>query len=148
MLRTSIKPTHIVWDSVKCTGCLSCMVVCSERHLGLSVPSRSRIRIAVDPLGVDVAASYCRQCRKAACAAACPQEAIQFDPVLRAWLVDDEVCSGCTACVEACPFYAIWLDPITTLAIKCDLCQGATRCAEVCPAEALRVVGREQRGAR
>jgi len=144
MPKAATKPAHIAWNSTKCTGCLSCMVVCSERHLGMSAPSRSRLQIAVDPLGVDVAANYCRQCKRAPCAAACPQEAIQFDSTLRVWLVDEGHCTGCGECAQACVFGAIWLDPITGLAVKCDLCQGAARCVEICPAGALSLVGYER----
>jgi len=144
MLQVAIKPVHIVWDSAKCTGRLSCMVVCSERHVGMSAPSRSRIRVSVDPLGVDGTANYCRQCKRAPCAAASPPEAIQFNPALGMWSVGEGCCTGCGACVAACVFNAIWLDPVTKLAIKCDLCQGATRCVEICPAGALRVAGHER----
>ena len=142
--KVRVKPVRIHWDKKKCTNCLSCVVVCSERHTGMSAPSRARLRIHVDVLDGDYSAEYCRQCRNALCAAACPEEAIQFDDQLRAWLVDDDLCTGCGECVEPCPFDAIWLDPITGLAAKCDLCLGKTRCVEICPPEALSVKGRDE----
>lgn len=126
-------------------ACLSCMVVCSERHTGMSAPSRARIRLLVDLLGgTDDVMQYCRQCRKAPCAAACPVGAIQFDQQTRAWLVDEPLCDGCGQCIEACPFEAIWLDPVTERAIKCDLCGGAAWCVVACPAGALTVREREK----
>ena len=142
--KVRVKPVRIHWDKKKCTNCLSCVIVCSERHFGMSAPSRARIRVNVDVLSGEYDAQYCRQCRNAPCAEACPEEAIQFDDELRAWLVDDELCTGCGDCVEACPFDACWLDPVTGLSIKCDLCEGKTRCVEICPPNALSVKGREE----
>ena len=139
------KPLRIHWSKNVCTGCMSCAVVCSERQTGMSAPSRSRIQIIVDPLGGDLVAKYCRQCKKAHCAEACPEDAIQYDETLRAWLVDEELCTGCGLCVDACPFEAMRLDMSADMAVKCDLCMGATRCVEVCPAKALTVQGHEQK---
>jgi len=143
-VETGVKPLRLHWDEETCTGCLSCTVVCSERHTGQSAPSRARIRIIVDLLTAEHSAGYCRQCRNAPCASACPEEAIRFDPHLRAWMVDDARCNGCGVCVGACPFQAIWRDPRANVAIKCDLCLGATRCIEICPASALSLRGRDK----
>ena len=140
-----VKPVRLHWAKKRCTGCMSCVIVCSERHTGMSAPSRSRIEILVDPLGGDLAARYCRQCKNAPCAEACPETAIQYDKAIRAWLVDAEVCTGCGLCIEACPFEVIRLDPVTNKAIKCDLCMGALWCVEVCPAKALTVRGCKQK---
>ena len=93
----------------------------------------------MDLMGADYTAEYCRQCKKAPCAAACPEEAIHFDERLRAWFVDESLCTGCGQCIEACPFNAMHLDPTAGVAAKCDLCLGATHCVEVCPADALTV---------
>ena len=98
----------------------------------------------VDPLGGDSAAMWCRQCRNAPCAEACPEEAISLDEQVHAWLVDDSLCTGCAACVEACSFGAVVLDPLTGTAIKCDLCMGTPRCVEVCPSHAMVVRGQEE----
>ena len=107
-----VGPIHIEWDKVQCSNCLSCVIVCAERHTGTSAPSRARIRIQVDLLlGNDVTAQYCRQCEDAPCAEACPEEAITFDGSVRAWLVDEEKCLACAACVDACPYEAIVVDP-------------------------------------
>lgn len=138
------KPVHLHWNAEQCTGCMSCVIVCSERRTGESAPSRSRITVLVDPLCADQIVHYCRQCRNAPCAAACPQEAIQFDDGLRAWLINEERCNGCGQCVEACPFEAMRLDPRTGLAIKCDLCRGAAWCTQVCPSGALTLKGRDR----
>jgi Fe-S-cluster-containing hydrogenase component 2 len=140
---TSVKPVRIHWNKNKCTTCMSCTVVCSERHTGMSSPSRSRIRILVSLPDGECTAEYCRQCKDAPCAAACPEEAIQFDQQLRVWLVDEKLCTGCGQCVEACPFHSMQLDQVTDLAAKCDLCLGAARCVEICPSGALTMKGVE-----
>lgn len=135
------KAVRLHWDEEQCTGCTSCVVVCSERHTGTSAPSRARLQVLVDPLSADRTARYCRQCDNALCAAACPEEAILFDAALRAWIVLPARCTACGACVEACRFEAMRLDPIDDLAIKCDLCLGAARCVEICPSGALSLRG-------
>lgn len=134
-------PVHIEWNKALCSNCLSCVIVCAERHTGTSAPSRARIRIQIDLLlDHDVTAQYCRQCADAPCAEACPEEAIAFDETVRAWLVDEEKCMACAACVDACPYEAIVVDPVTDTASKCDLCGGLVRCVEVCAPKALALV--------
>ena len=141
-----VRPARLQWAKDRCTACLSCVIVCSERHTGESAPSRARIRLHIDLLGgSDDVMQYCRQCAKAPCASACPVEAIHFDQQTQVWLVDDAVCDGCGQCVRACPFGAIWIDPAVARAIKCDLCGGRAWCVEACPAGALTVSGREVR---
>lgn len=142
-MKTSVTviPIHVEWNQVKCSNCMSCVVVCAERHTGVSAPSRARIRISDLLTDNEVTAEYCRQCADAACAEACPEEAIAFDETIRAWLVDEEKCIACAACVEACPYSAIQLDPVTDVATKCDLCGGLARCVEICPPKALSLVG-------
>ena len=138
----AVRPAHVQWDKALCSNCLSCVIVCAERHTGTSAPSRARIRIQVDLLlGNDVTAQYCRQCEDAPCAEACPEEAITLDGSVRAWLVDEEKCLACAACVDACPYEAIVVDPVNDTAAKCDLCGGAVRCVEICPPKALVLVG-------
>ncbi len=138
------KPVHLYWHKDRCTTCLSCMAVCAERHTGMTAPLRARLRVVASTLGDEYSAQVCRQCRKPGCANACPAEAIHFDLRLRAWLVDDGLCTGCGNCVEACKFGAIQLDPVSGLAAKCDLCQGAAWCTQVCQTHALVLKGQEE----
>jgi len=135
------KTISIRWQEDLCTACLSCMAVCAEEHTHTSAASRSRIRINADVFRAEIVAEYCRQCKNAPCARACPEGAIRFDSEGRAWLVDDDLCTGCGLCVEACPFDSMKLDPVTDLAIKCDLCMGHMRCVQVCPSSALTIRG-------
>lgn len=120
------------------------MIVCSERHTGSSSLTRARIRIEVDFLGSDLGAQYCRQCKKAACAEACPEDAIRLQPDTGAWLVDESLCTGCGQCVEACPFHAIEIGPDSARATKCDLCGGKFWCVQSCPPAALSIRGQKE----
>jgi Fe-S-cluster-containing hydrogenase component 2 len=142
-ISVTFAPAHIKWNSVKCSNCMSCAVVCSERHTGTSAPSRAHIRILVDLLGNHaVTAQYCRQCHagRAPCAEVCPDEAISFDEQIRAWRVDETLCQACGLCVDVCLYDAIRIDPVTNIAAKCDLCLGTARCVEICPTQALVLV--------
>jgi Fe-S-cluster-containing hydrogenase component 2 len=80
----------------------------------------------------------CIQCQEHPCSEACPEEAIQFDPVLSIYIVDPEKCTACGICVEVCPFRGIFVDG--AFAKKCDLCEGNPACAEVCNPQALQWV--------
>jgi len=135
-----IAPLHLELDENLCIGCLSCMLVCSERHTGTSNLQRARIRIQLDVLTAEHNGHTCQQCADSPCAAICPQEAITYDEAVRAWRVDEGECIGCGQCADACPYEMIHLDPVTDTAIKCDLCEGKARCVEVCPPGALRLV--------
>jgi carbon-monoxide dehydrogenase iron sulfur subunit len=134
---SSVELCRLHWEPTRCSNCLSCVVVCSERHTGTSTPSRSLIHIRVGLFDGSQSAEYCRQCDDAPCVAACAVEAIALDAERRFWRVDDAQCIACGECVDACPYHAIHLDVETGVAAKCDLCLGATRCIEICPTQAL-----------
>ncbi len=139
-----IAPLHIALDESACTGCLTCMLVCSERHFGATNLLRARIRIDLDTLTAEHSGHTCRQCTDvdgvAPCADVCPVEAIAYDPDVRAWIVSEDDCISCGQCVDACPWGIMTLDPVPDLALKCDLCGGAVRCVEACPTGALSLV--------
>jgi len=99
------------------------------------MPSLARLTVLVDEFSARHTLLYCRQCRKAACAGACPESAITRAPA-GYWIVDVAKCTGCGACVAACPFDAIRLGP-TGKALKCDTCDGSPQCVASCPSEAL-----------
>ena len=126
----------LVVDRVRCHGCQACMVACSLIHEGQAALSMARIHVRVDPLEGLHEIGYCHQCKRAPCAQACPQEAIQ--PTEGGyWAVEEALCTGCGACAEACPFGAIVLSPGTALALICDTCDGEPTCVAICPSQAL-----------
>lgn len=120
----------------KCTGCRICESFCSLSHEDAVWPARARIRIHSDSDDGPFTPNICRQCEKAACAKACPVEAIIRDPITLAWIVTSD-CVGCASCVDACPYHAMYLNPDDNVAFKCDLCSGEPQCAAACPCGAV-----------
>ena len=109
----------------------------------MSALSRALLKMLFDALGGDRTAEHCRQRGTAPCAAACPEEAIRCDAEVRAWLVDEESCTGSGERVEPCPFDAMRMDNVTGKALKCDSRLGAMRCVEIRPVSAISVRGRK-----
>jgi len=121
-----------------CSGCLSCMTVCSMVNESYASLSGSRVQVALSPFGGSQEITLCRQCAKPSCAEACPEGAISRHPG-DYMIVDYERCSGCRACIEACPFHAMFWNPISGKVIKCELCHGDPQCVEACPTGALSI---------
>ena len=69
---------YLIGDAMKCTGCRICEVVCSFNKEGVIDPSVARIHVERFESGED-RVHTCRQCTKAACLEACPEEAIYRD---------------------------------------------------------------------
>jgi Fe-S-cluster-containing dehydrogenase component len=133
--------TRILTKKSLCSGCLSCMSVCSltnERSVGLT---NSRIQVDVDVFGGHNEITICRQCKDPACVKACPVDAIYKDSTLDIWRVDYGRCIGCRECVGACPFSSMLFDPHGDQVIKCELCgaSGKPACVEICPTGALQL---------
>mgnify|MGYP002406533989 FL=1 len=125
----------LIVHSERCHGCQACMIACSVVKDGRANPAWARLHVIVDVLGARQSIQYCRQCRKAPCAEACPAEAIQRTEA-GYWAVDGALCTGCGACVAACPFGVICLAP-DGAAVKCDTCAGNPQCVASCPSGAL-----------
>jgi Fe-S-cluster-containing dehydrogenase component len=147
----------VLADPTKCVGCRRCELACTEFNDGKAAPSMARIKIARNlnfgPRGAFlgregqgtwgnglVIQEVCRQCADAACAAACPVQAIGAKSPTNARVVDKEKCVGCRACVSACPFRMMAFDEEAGRATKCTLCDGKPKCVEACPATSLRYV--------
>ena len=124
-------------NSRACQGCISCVVACAQRNEGMSAPSRARIRVDLDPFGGHNRLHYCRQCKSAPCAEACPVDAIVLVSEQGYWRVDYDLCIGCKQCIAACPLGVMFFDPVDEKVIKCEICQGDPICAQVCPTDAL-----------
>lgn len=124
-------------DSERCTGCLNCVLSCSQHNEGVSEPSSARIDVDLNPLTGVYTPLYCLQCKKARCVEACPVGAISKRPGEDHWVIDYETCIGCKACVMACPFGAMFIDPTADKVMKCELCGGDPVCARMCPTQAI-----------
>jgi Fe-S-cluster-containing hydrogenase component 2 len=127
-------------DAERCTGCNTCMLVCSFAHERVFNYARSRIWVwRDDDKGVFIPVT-CEHCEDAPCVAVCPMDALYRDG---AGIVqrDQGRCIGCNECMSVCPIGAItrfngqWR--------KCDLCSSlgsVPYCAANCTAGALRHV--------
>lgn len=122
----------LVVNPIKCTGCRSCMLVCSFMHTDECSYYGSRIQIeSQEGKGLHTPV-LCRFCEDPACVRACPVEALSIQPSSGAILVDWGLCNGCQSCVSACPHKAMRFDKKTDKAFTCDLCQGDPECVKVC----------------
>ena len=127
----------LVVDETRCHACQSCMVACSLVHEGQVIPSLACVQVQFDPFTGRQRILHCRQCKRAACARACPHGAIQLVEQGGYWALDESLCDGCGACVQACPFHAMIWSPADHRALKCDTCQGDPACVASCPNHAL-----------
>ena len=119
-----------------CCGCRSCAAACAYGHHLQSLLGHGKLEGAAElPL-------HCLHCEQPACAAACPNEAMQKQ-------TDQTVqrshfkCVGCGSCAVACPFGVIQPDLLKHITPKCDLCldrlsEGEIpRCVAACTSGAL-----------
>lgn len=83
----------LVFSQTDCCGCHTCEVACKQEH-GLPVGPRVVKVLERAPLFMQY---YCHHCEDAACALACPEEAIVRDPETGVVLHDPEKCNGCNA---------------------------------------------------
>ncbi len=130
------KPRLVVKQNA-CNACMSCQAHCATAREGFSAVSSSRVHVVLDPWGAKHRLAICRQCKKALCAEACPEEAIQLSEDGGYWVIDYDRCTSCRECVEACKLGGIWYDPLSDRVIKCDTCEGEPVCAQICPMGAL-----------
>ncbi|MDO8473120.1 MAG: 4Fe-4S dicluster domain-containing protein [Dehalococcoidia bacterium] len=127
-------------DAHKCTGCLSCVAVCSMQHTGASSLALSRVQVVSDePRGIHVP-MMCQHCEDAPCVAVCPTRAMSPSQTGGGVVLDYSLCIGCRYCAQACPFGAIGLDPQPMKVFKCDLCDGNPACARFCQPQAIEFV--------
>jgi len=122
----------LIVDNTVCSGCLSCMINCSQFHEGFASLESARIKIELEPFSGVHKIRYCQQCEKAECAENCPQGAISYDEEVHCYVVDYELCIDCRTCVDVCPHGAMFYDPVRERVIKCDLCGGEPNCVDSC----------------
>ena len=125
-------------DTTKCTGCESCVDLCSGRKAGLFSEKTSRVRILKDEARAVFIPLLCEHCQEHPCVDACPVGAIQCDMGVSIFQGDEKVCTGCGACVEVCPYHGIFVSD--GVALKCDFCGGEPACVAICYPKALQYV--------
>jgi carbon-monoxide dehydrogenase iron sulfur subunit len=136
---------RLVVKQSNCNACMSCQIYCATTKEHVCAPTRSRVRIQLDPLNAHHRITLCRQCEKALCAEACPEGAIVKSEDGNYWEIDYDLCTNCKECLEVCRVFAIHYDPVGDRIIKCDTCESDPVCAQVCPTGALTwVEGKEE----
>jgi len=122
----------IFCNSVKCTGCQICEIVCSVIKENKLNTNLSRIHVVRDDPYIQMAVT-CQLCERAPCVESCPRALAQSkDGVVS---VDMGTHVLCGSCVRACPFGAITMNSSNIQV--CDLCDGKPGCVEHCPKDAL-----------
>lgn len=136
---------HIIVKNSICSGCLSCATTCSMANESFVSLAAARVRIELHPFTAVNKIIICRQCAKAPCKDACPEDAISFGEG-NVWEIDYARCNGCLQCIPACPFDAIFWDPLAGRVIKCEMCTGDPQCVLACPTGALSLPVVEEKG--
>ncbi len=149
---------YLVMDSALCTGCRTCMVVCSTyNNDGEASMELARLTVPRNPFHstweqakpVNYEPRPCLQCADAPCVNVCPVGAIQTDHKsgTNARVIDQNACIGCKRCIEACErvyeIPRIQFDTKRNKAIKCHLCSGDPQCVSWCPNHAINFVSAE-----
>jgi len=129
-------PKKLISDPRFCSGCMACVVNCSQFHEGHAAPVSARIQVDHDPFTGEYVARYCHQCEEKVCAHQCSSGAIVEDAE-GCLKINYELCTGCRTCIAACPHGGIFFDPLTSKIIKCDTCNGNPQCATACYTGAL-----------
>ena len=149
---------YLVLDSALCTGCRTCMAVCSTYNNDGEVSMElARLTVPRNPFHstwekmrpVNYEPRPCLQCSDAPCVNVCPVGAIQTDHKsgTNARVIDQHACIGCRRCIEACEsayeIPRIQFDTERNKAIKCHLCGGNPQCVSWCPNHAINFVSAE-----
>ncbi|MCX6135569.1 MAG: 4Fe-4S dicluster domain-containing protein [Ignavibacteriales bacterium] len=132
----------MVIDTVKCVGCMDCVVACKTEN---EVPEGfNRDWIAQDVTGsfptlhMEIRSERCNHCDAPPCVYCCPTGASHVHSLGGVVLVEHGMCIGCKACLASCPYDARFIHP-DGYADKCTFCIHRVEkgldpaCVSVCP---------------
>jgi len=141
----------LVFRPERCLMCLSCVLACRLKALGMEDPRDRLPRFGAKPprrLSMILAAGTpwperCRHCTQAPCAEACISGSILRDDAASAVCHRPETCVGCGTCRLVCPFNGIAPDETGDGMTKCNLCleDAIPRCVSACGTGALTLGG-------
>lgn len=134
----------LLYDPLKCTGCLFCQIACSYRHFKEFNLEKAHLKIQFDSKTGEFEAIYCQHCDEPLCIAACPKEAAVKDKETGLVKINPLRCIGCKTCAVACPLSVPWFSLDYSVAVKCDFCDGDPQCAKFCSPQAIRVAIRRE----
>jgi Fe-S-cluster-containing dehydrogenase component len=132
----------MVIDTVRCVGCMDCVVACKTEN---DVPEGlCRDWIVTEAVGkfpdtrLEIRSERCNHCDNPPCVTCCPTGASHVEEFGKLVLVTKEMCIGCKACLASCPYDARYIHP-DGYADKCTFCVHRVRrgeqpaCVAVCP---------------
>lgn len=145
MGKTSVEGQRVLlYDPLKCTGCLFCQIACAYHHFRDFNLEKAHLKIQFDEKANGFEAIYCQHCDEPLCVAACPKEAAVKDEATGLVKINPMRCIGCKTCTVACPLSVPWFNQDYRIAMKCDFCDGDPRCAKFCSPQAIRVATRKE----
>ncbi len=121
----------------KCTGCDTCMSVCSKLFFKEDNHEKSCVRVT-EKDGNNYLLSVCDQCQT--CVMECQTLALTVNPK-GVVMLNKKLCIGCYACVGICPTGTMRTVKDELVPFKCIAC-GA--CAKECPTGAIEIVEEER----
>ncbi len=150
----------VLVDTTRCIGCRACEIACGEEH-GMLVPdvvndgaleaprrTSEHQYTVVNRYETEKGTVYvkrqCMHCHQAACANACPTEAM-FKTLKGPVIWEGDRCIGCRFCMVSCPFempkfeYNEWNPRL----VKCTMCFERQKegkkpaCVAACPTDTL-----------
>ena len=139
-------------DEVKCTGCGTCVLRCSQYNSGEPGPLLSRTELIRNPFEPQFTFNSCQQCDSPPCYFVCPKKdvALCIDPVTGTRYTNEKECIGCGKCIAACIYVPSRrkMNLESNVAVNCNLCRGRSEgpnCVQYCPFGALQTISRELR---
>jgi Fe-S-cluster-containing dehydrogenase component len=132
----------MVIDTVRCVGCMDCVVACkTENNVAQGF---NRDWIVYDTQGtfptlhMEIRSERCNQCNEPPCVDCCPTGASHVHDYGGIVLVEKTQCIGCKACIASCPYDARFVHP-EGYVDKCTFCVHRVEggkdpaCVSVCP---------------
>ena len=135
------------FDVGRCSGCMACVVACSDQNDlpedGWKFRHLSKVETGTHPdVNIGHVSLACMHCGGAPCVAVCPTRALSKRAADGIVTLRRDACVGCHACATACPIGAPQFADESRMG-KCDFCVARVTnglepaCVRTCPTRAL-----------